>query len=199
MGPSKARIIRIGNSRGVRLPKTLLEAAGLGARRSSSESSPAVSYSGPARKAREGWAEAARRWRRAATTRRFSWTTLGGLISTGMNGAGKPRSGMRRFEVVLVRLDPVEGSEIAKTRPCTVVSPDELAEVLRTVLVAPMTTAPRAYPFRVPCRFRGRDGFIAIDQIRRHRQEPGRPPARAPSAPVTRSRLLETLQEFFAP
>jgi mRNA interferase MazF len=115
-----------------------------------------------------------------------------------MNGAGKGPRGLRRFDVVLVRLDPVEGSEIAKTRPCVVVSPDELAGVLRTVLVAPMTTSERTWPFRVPCRFRNREGFVAIDQIRAI--DGGRVVRRLGSLPpVTRSRLLETLQEFFAP
>jgi len=115
-----------------------------------------------------------------------------------MNGAGKSRSGLRRFDVVLVRLDPVEGSEIAKTRPCAVVSPDELAGFLRTVLVAPMTTSEKAYPFRIPCRFRNRNGFVAIDQIRAI--DKSRVIRRLGTlAPVTRSRLLETLQEFFAP
>lgn len=114
-----------------------------------------------------------------------------------MNGAGKGPRGLRRFDVVLVRLDPVEGSELAKTRPCAVVSPDELAGVLRTVLVAPMTTASKAYPFRVPCRFRGRDGFLAIDQMRAiDRSRVFRRLGSLP--PSTRSRLLATLQEFFA-
>ncbi len=115
-----------------------------------------------------------------------------------MSGAGKTRPGLRRFDVVLVRLDPVEGSEMAKTRPCAVVSPDELAGVLRTVLVAPMTTTQKAYPFRVACRFRGRDGFLAIDQIRAI--DRSRVVRQLGSlSPVARSRLLEILQEFFAP
>ena len=115
-----------------------------------------------------------------------------------MTGAGRLRPGLRRFDVVLVRLDPVEGSEIAKTRPCAVLSPDELAGVLRTVLVAPMTTAPREYPFRVPCHFRGREGFVAIDQIRAiDRSRIVRRLGTLP--PGTRGSLLETLQEFFAP
>lgn len=115
-----------------------------------------------------------------------------------MNGAGKGVRALRRFDVLLVRLDPAEGSEIAKTRPCAVVSPDELAGFLRTVVVAPMTTAQRTYPFRVPCRFRGRDGFIALDQIRAI--DRSRIVRRLGTlAPVIRSRLLETLQEFFAP
>jgi mRNA interferase MazF len=71
-----------------------------------------------------------------------------------------------RGDVHLVHLDPTLGSEIQKTRPCLVVSPDELNDHLRTVIVAPMTTAGRAYPWRVPCRFQRRSGFIALDQLR---------------------------------
>ena len=71
-----------------------------------------------------------------------------------------------RGRVYLVRLDPTLGSEIKKTRPCVVVSPDELNEYLRTVIVAPMTTGGRAYPWRPRCRFQGRAGFVALDQLR---------------------------------
>jgi mRNA interferase MazF len=71
-----------------------------------------------------------------------------------------------RGHVYLVRLDPTLGSEIKKTRPCVVVSPDELNEHLRTVIVAPMTTGGRAYPWRPRCRFQGRAGFVALDQLR---------------------------------
>jgi mRNA interferase MazF len=72
----------------------------------------------------------------------------------------------RRFEVWLVPLDPTTGSEIRKTRPCVVVSPDELNQNLRTVIVAPMTTTIRAYPSRVPVVFAGKHGAVALDQIR---------------------------------
>jgi mRNA interferase MazF len=71
-----------------------------------------------------------------------------------------------RGEVHLVRLDPTIGSEVRKTRPCLVVSPDELNEHLRTVIVAPMTTGGHAYPWRIPCRFQNRSGFVALDQLR---------------------------------
>ncbi len=71
-----------------------------------------------------------------------------------------------RARVYLVRLDLTLGSEIKKTRPCVVVSPDELNEHLRTVIVAPMTTGGRAYPWRPRCRFQGRSGFFALDQLR---------------------------------
>jgi mRNA interferase MazF len=71
-----------------------------------------------------------------------------------------------RGEVYLVELDPTRGSEIRKTRPCLIVSPDELNHHLRTVIVAPMTTAGHAYPFRPACKFGGKDGRVALDQLR---------------------------------
>ena len=71
-----------------------------------------------------------------------------------------------RGQVHLVRLHPPLGSEITKTRPCVIVSPDELNGHLRTVIVAPMTTGGRAYPWRPRCRFQGRAGFVALDQLR---------------------------------
>lgn len=77
-----------------------------------------------------------------------------------------------RDEVWLVNLDPTQGSEIRKTRPCVVVSPDEMNLYLQTVIVAPMTTTLRAYPTRVPVRFHGKQGQVALDQLRaidRHR------------------------------
>jgi mRNA interferase MazF len=76
------------------------------------------------------------------------------------------RAARARGDVHLVRLDPTLGSKIQKTRPCLIVSPDELNEHLRTVIVVPMATAGRAYPWRVPCRFQRRSGFVALDQMR---------------------------------
>jgi mRNA interferase MazF len=73
---------------------------------------------------------------------------------------------MRRGDVHLVRLDPTLGSEIQKTRPCVIVSPDELNAHLYTVIVAPMTTGGRAYPWRIRCRFQNRAGFVVLDQLR---------------------------------
>lgn len=73
---------------------------------------------------------------------------------------------MTRGEVWLAALDPTIGSEIQKTRPCLVVSPDELNAHLRTAIVAPMTTGSRPAPFRVPVRFRGKDGLVLADQMR---------------------------------
>lgn len=72
----------------------------------------------------------------------------------------------RRDEVWLVSLDPTHGSEIQKTRPCLVISPDEMNMHLQTVIVAPMTTTIRSYPTRVSVRFRGKSGQAALDQLR---------------------------------
>jgi mRNA interferase MazF len=73
---------------------------------------------------------------------------------------------VNRFDVFVVNLDPTVGSEIRKARPCVVVSPDEMNRHVRTVVVAPMTTKGRPYPCRVDVRFDGRDGQVAIDQLR---------------------------------
>lgn len=71
-----------------------------------------------------------------------------------------------RGEVWLAALDPTVGSEIRKTRPCLIVSPPEMHDFLRTVIVAPMTTAGTSAPFRVPLRFAGKSGLVLLDQIR---------------------------------
>ncbi|MDD3828733.1 MAG: type II toxin-antitoxin system PemK/MazF family toxin [Anaerolineae bacterium] len=73
---------------------------------------------------------------------------------------------VKRFDVYLVNLDPTVGSEIKKTRPCLVISPDEMNRWIRTVIVAPMTTKGQSYPTRVPCKFQGKDGQVVLDQIR---------------------------------
>lgn len=73
---------------------------------------------------------------------------------------------MNRFDVYLVALDPTLGSEIKKTRPCLIVSPDEANRHLATVIVAPMTTKGHAYPTRVPCTFQGKSGQVVLDQLR---------------------------------
>lgn len=71
-----------------------------------------------------------------------------------------------RGDVFLVNLNPTRGSEIQKTRPCVVVSPDELNDHLGTFIVAPLTTGEHSYPFRVRCTFRGKAGHVILDQIR---------------------------------
>jgi len=73
---------------------------------------------------------------------------------------------IERFEVFLVNLEPTVGHEIRKTRPCVVVSPDEMNQYVRTILVAPMTTKGQRYPTRVPCKFQGKRGQVVLDQIR---------------------------------
>lgn len=73
---------------------------------------------------------------------------------------------VERFQIYLVALDPTQGSEIRKTRPCIVVSPDPINRNLGTVIVAPMTTTTRNYPSRVAVSFKGKTGEVALDQIR---------------------------------
>lgn len=73
---------------------------------------------------------------------------------------------VNRFDVYLVSLDPTIGSEIKKTRPCVVISPDEMNHNIRTIIVAPMTTAGKDYPTRVRCTFKRKKGQIVLDQIR---------------------------------
>ena len=103
-----------------------------------------------------------------------------------------------RFDVCLVNLDPTVGAVIQKTRPCLVVSPNEMNRAIRTVIVAPMTTKGPAYPTRVSCRFQGRDGQIVLDQIRtvdrvRLVKKLGRLDRKAAV------KVLQKLQEMFSP
>ena len=103
-----------------------------------------------------------------------------------------------RFAVHLVTLNPTRGHEIQKTRPCVVISPDEMNCHIGTVIVAPMTTKGRPYPSRVPVEFDGKEGQVALDQIRtvdktrlvRHL---------GVLDPETGRRVLATLAEMFAP
>lgn len=105
---------------------------------------------------------------------------------------------IERGAVYLVELDPTRGSEIQKTRPCVVVSPDELNRYLRTVIVAPMTTGGQPYPWRVPCRFQQKVGAVAVDQLRTVDGE--RLAKRLGALPeATVAVVLERLTEFFAP
>jgi mRNA interferase MazF len=107
------------------------------------------------------------------------------------------RSLFARGGVHLVALDPTNGSEIRKTRPCLIVSPDELNQSLRTVVVAPMTTGGQVYPWRVPCRFQRRSGYVALDQLRTVDTE--RLVKRLGKLdPDTVSQVLRVLQEMFA-
>ena len=102
-----------------------------------------------------------------------------------------------RGDVHLVSLGPTTGSEIRKTRPCLVISPDDLNRHLRTTIVAPMTTGGRAYPWRIPCRFQRRAGFVALDQIRT--VDSGRLTKRLGRLGThTVADVLQTLREMFA-
>jgi mRNA interferase MazF len=102
----------------------------------------------------------------------------------------------KRGDVHLVGLDPTRGAEMRKTRPCVVVSPDELNAHLATVIVAPLTSAGKAYPFRIRCRFDGKDGLVVLDQLRtidheRLLRRLGR------LSPATLGHVLATFREMF--
>jgi mRNA interferase MazF len=105
---------------------------------------------------------------------------------------------INRFDVYLISLDPSVGSEIRKTRPCLVVSPDDMNHHIHTVIVAPMTAKGQGYPTRVSCRFKGKEGQVVLDQLRtvdriRLIRKLGRIDKK------TETRVLELLQEMFAP
>ncbi len=105
---------------------------------------------------------------------------------------------VKRFDVYLINLDPTVGSEIRKTRPCLIVSPDEMNRHIATIIVAPMTTKGQAYPTRVLCHFEGKAGQIVLDQIRtidkaRLVKLMGRISA------ATQRQVLAALAEMFAP
>ena len=106
--------------------------------------------------------------------------------------------GVRRFDVFLVNLDPTVGSEIRTSRPCVIVSPDEMNRYIRTVVVAPLTTASRPYPSRVEVRFAGKDGQVVIDQLRT--VDKGRLAARLGVLDADEAAsVLEVLKKLFAP
>lgn len=104
---------------------------------------------------------------------------------------------VNRFDVYLINPDPVVGSEIQKTRPCLVISPDEMNRHIATVIIAPMTTKGRDYPTRIPCTFQGKEGQIVLDQLRtvdkaRLVKRLGR------IGPSVQKRVTATLAEMFA-
>jgi mRNA interferase MazF len=101
-----------------------------------------------------------------------------------------------RGEVFLVELDPARGSEIRKTRPCVVISPDELNHHLRTIIVAPLTTGSHPYPYRVACRFAGKSGHVVLDQVRTVDHERLRKRLGTVS-PATLRSVLRVLAEMF--
>jgi len=103
-----------------------------------------------------------------------------------------------RFDVYLITLDPTVGHEMHKTRPCVVISPDDLNRYVKKVIVAPMTSRSRGILFRAACRFQGRSGEIALDQIRtvdhsRLVKRLGR------ISSQTQTAVLQILERMFAP
>ena len=105
---------------------------------------------------------------------------------------------VRRGDIFLISLDPTRGEEIRKTRPCVVISPDELNAYLHTYIVAPLTTGSHQYPFRISCRFQGRSGHIVLDQIRTvDRERMVNKLGKLPSSTLTN--VLTILQEMFTP
>ena len=105
---------------------------------------------------------------------------------------------IKRFEVFLVNLDPTIGKEIRKTRPCLIISPDEMNKYISTVIVAPMTTKGKNYPTRVKCKFQNKEGQIVLDQIRtvdktRLVKNLGK------ISPPDQMEVLSILNEMFAP
>ena len=105
---------------------------------------------------------------------------------------------VKRFDVYLINLDPTIGSEIKKTRPCLIVSPDVMNRYINTVIVAPMSTSGKQYPTRVACKFQRKSGQIVLDQIRaidkmRLVRRLGRINAQ------TQTTVLSVLAEMFAP
>lgn len=103
----------------------------------------------------------------------------------------------KRFDVYLINLDPTIGSEIQKTRPCVIVSPDEINRSISTVIIAPMTSRGNAYPTRVSCKFQNKNGQVVLDQLRtvdkkRLVKRLGR------LTPTERKNVLQVLAEMFA-
>ena len=112
-------------------------------------------------------------------------------------GCSRVAMEVKRFDVYLVNLDPTVGREIKKTRPCLVVSPNEMNKYIATVIVAPMTTKGRQYPTRVSCRFQRKHGQVVLDQLRtvdkvRLVKKLGQ------ISPKTRNAVLAVLSEMFA-
>ena len=102
-----------------------------------------------------------------------------------------------RFDVFLISLDPTRGSEIRKTRPCLIISPNEMNQHIRTVIVAPMTTRGRPYPSRVSCTFQGKRGQVVLDQIRT--VDKARLVRRLGTVSAgVQHKVLDALQEMFA-
>jgi len=108
------------------------------------------------------------------------------------------RNPARRFEVHLISLDPTKGSEIMKTRPCVIISPDEMNKHIRTIIIAPMTSTIKNYPTRVTTTFQGKKGQVVLDQIRT--VDKSRLIKKLGSiSSSAEEKVLSVLQEMFAP
>lgn len=104
---------------------------------------------------------------------------------------------VRRYDIYLVNLDPAQGSEIQKMRPCVVISPDEMNRYIRTVIIAPMTSTRRDYPSRVNVTFQRKKGQVVLDQIRT--VDKSRLVRRLGALPDARARkVADVLREIFA-
>ena len=185
-------IRKMGNSQGVLIPKPILAQVGLQDSADLQVRDGVIEIRPICRNPREGWANDAQRlaehgddalvWPEFANEDddELVWVML-----------------MKTGEIWLAQLDPTVGSEIQKTRPCVVISPDEMNAHLRTVIVAPMTTGSRPAQFRIALTFQGKQGLIVLDQIRtldRTRLVKRLGALRSPTLATT----LQTLQDMFA-
>jgi mRNA interferase MazF len=107
------------------------------------------------------------------------------------------RTNVKRFDVYLISLDPTRGSEIKKTRPCLIISPDEMNRHIRTVIIAPMTSTIKNYPTRVTTTFQKKRGQIVLDQIRTVDKQRLIKKLGTISS-TAQEKTLRTLQELFA-
>ena len=108
------------------------------------------------------------------------------------------RNAVRRFEVHLISLDPLKGSEVRKTRPCVIISPDEMNKHIRTIIIAPMTSTIKNYPTRISTTFQGKKGQVVLDQIRTVDKSHLAKQLGSISSSAE-EKVLRVLQEMFAP
>ena len=104
----------------------------------------------------------------------------------------------KRFEIFLICLDPTVGTEIKKTRPCVIISPDEMNNMLNTVIIAPVTSTIRNYPTRVKSNINNRSGEIILDQIRSVNQSRLVKRIGKITSASTKQKICDTLLEMFA-
>lgn len=162
----RVKIVKMGNSRGIRLPKPILEASGLSDEVELKVEGETIVLTPPHKNPREGWAEAFA----ALPPDDEDWSDWqkmrNGFDDTEWTWPEDHVWPEDPNDVYLVDLEPVRGSEIARRRPCAIVSPQEANAALRTVTVVPLTSTRRRYPLRVPTTFSGVNGEAATDQIR---------------------------------